>query len=41
MWWMSEMPAIIDIPLGRNYIASAFAILGLILSIWSVVYRSV
>ncbi len=38
MWWMSEMPAIIDIPLGRKYIASAFAIIGLILSIWSVVY---
>jgi len=38
MWWMSEMPSFMDIPLGRKCIASAFALAGLILSIWSVVY---
>jgi protein-S-isoprenylcysteine O-methyltransferase Ste14 len=38
MWWVAGMPAIADIPVGRVYPAILLALIGLALSIWSIIY---
>ena len=38
MWLVSGMPAPADIPVGRLYLSALFAIAGLSLSVWSIVY---
>ena len=38
MWLVSGMPASADIPVGRLYLSAMFAIAGLSLSVWSIVY---
>ena len=38
MWWVSGMPALSDIPLGRLIPACLISLSGLSLSIWSILY---
>jgi len=38
MWLVSGMPAPADIPVGRLYLSALIAIVGLSLSVWSIVY---
>ena len=38
MWWVSGMPKLCGVPLWRIVIALVLAVLGLSLSIWSIVY---
>ena len=38
MWWVAGMPSMASLPLGRLYIAGLAALVGLALSIWSIVY---
>lgn len=38
MWWVAGMPSIADLPVGRLYLAALIGLLGLALSIWSIVY---
>ena len=38
MWLTAGMPALIDIPVARLYLAIIIALAGLALSIWSIVY---
>ena len=38
MWWVSGMPALSDIPLGRLFPACLISLAGLSLSIWSILY---
>ena len=38
MWWVAGMPALSDLPVGRVYLAVLTALIGLSLSIWSIVY---
>ena len=38
MWCVSGMPAIADLPVGRIYLGIVLALIGLALSIWSIVY---
>ena len=38
MWWVAGMPAVADIPVMRLYLAVLVALIGLSLSIWSIVY---
>ena len=38
MWWVAGTPSLSDLPVGRLYLAALIALLGLTLSIWSIVY---
>ena len=38
MWVVSGMPPLVDIPVGRLYVSALFAMAGLSLSVWSIVY---
>ena len=38
MWWVSGAPSPAVLPVGRLYIAALICIIGLALSIWSIVY---
>ena len=38
MWWVSGMPNLLDVPIARMAIAIELAVLGLSLSVWSIVY---
>ena len=38
MWWVAGMPALADLPFGRLYLAALIALMGLALSVWSIVY---
>ena len=38
MWWVAVMPPITEIPVGRLYLAVLIALIGLALSIWSIIY---
>ena len=38
MWWVSWMPYLLDVPVARMAIAIVLAVLGLSLSVWSIVY---
>ena len=38
MWWVSGMPYLLEVPLWRLVTAIVLAILGLSLSVWSIVY---
>ena len=38
MWWVSGMPYLLDVPVARMAIAIVLAVLGLSLSVWSIVY---
>ena len=38
MWWVAGMPALADLPVGRLYLAALIALMGLALSVWSIVY---
>ena len=38
MWWVAGWPALGDIPVGRLYVSVLIALLGLSLSVWSIVY---
>ena len=38
MWWVSGMPKLLAVPMVRILVAVALAMLGLSLSIWSIVY---
>ena len=38
MWWVSGMPYPLDVPVARMAIAIVLAVLGLSLSVWSIVY---
>ena len=38
MWWVAGMPTMTDIPVMRLYLAILVALLGLSLSVWSIVY---
>lgn len=38
MWWVAGMPALADLPVGRLYLAALIALMGLVLSVWSIVY---
>ena len=38
MWWVSRMPYLLAVPVWRLVIAIALALLGLSLSVWSIVY---
>ena len=38
MWFVAGAPSLADLPVGRLYIAGVVSILGLALSIWSIVY---
>jgi len=38
MWWVSGMPEFGTIPVLRKVVAIVFAVLGLSLSVWSIVY---
>ena len=38
MWWVSGMPDFETIPVLRKVMAIVFAVLGLSLSVWSIVY---
>ena len=38
MWWAAGAPAISDLPVGRIYIGILIGLIGLSLSIWSIVY---
>ena len=38
MWWVAGTPALADIPVGRLYLALIMALIGLALSVWSIVY---
>lgn len=38
MWWVSGMPNLLAVPMARMAIAIVLAVLGLSLSVWSIVY---
>ena len=38
LWWVSGMPYLLDVPVARMAIALVLAVLGLSLSVWSIVY---
>jgi len=38
MWWVSGMPSLGSLPVGRLYLAALIAIAGLAVSIWSIIY---
>ena len=38
MWLVAGMPALADLPVGRLYLAALIALMGLALSVWSIVY---
>ena len=38
MWWVAGMPTMTDIPVMRLYLAILVALIGLSLSVWSIVY---
>ena len=38
MWWVAGAPSPAELPVGRLYLAALIAVLGLSLSIWSIVY---
>ncbi|MBR5063343.1 MAG: hypothetical protein IKX05_01365, partial [Bacteroidales bacterium] len=38
MWWVSGMPALWPVPLGRGIIAGLLMIGGLSLSVWTIIY---
>ena len=38
MWWVSGMPYLLHVPVARMAIALVLAVLGLSLSVWSIVY---
>ena len=38
MWWIAGMPALANLPVGRLYLAALIALMGLVLSVWSIVY---
>ena len=38
MCWVAGMPALADLPVGRLYLATLIALMGLALSVWSIVY---
>ena len=38
LWWVSGMPYLFDVPVARMAIALVLAVLGLSLSVWSIVY---
>ena len=38
MWWVSGMPNLLAAPMARRVIALVLAVLGLSLSVWSIVY---
>ncbi|MBO4340291.1 MAG: isoprenylcysteine carboxylmethyltransferase family protein [Bacteroidales bacterium] len=38
MWWVAGMPSLTGIPVARLYLAVPVAIIGLTLSIWSIIY---
>jgi protein-S-isoprenylcysteine O-methyltransferase Ste14 len=38
MWWVSGMPSLLAAPMARMVIALVLAVLGLSLSVWSIVY---
>ena len=38
MWWVAGMPSLSDIPVMRLYLAILVALIGLSLSVWSIVY---
>ena len=38
MWWVAGMPALADLPVGRIYLAVLIGLIGLSVSIWSIVY---
>ena len=38
MWWVAGMPALANLPVGRLYLAALIALMGLALSVWSIVY---
>ena len=38
MWWVSEMPDLLTAPVARIVIALVLAVIGLSLSVWSIVY---
>lgn len=38
MWCVAGMPSLMEIPVGRIYLAAPIALIGLALSIWSIIY---
>ena len=38
MWWAAGMPSLADIPVARFYLAVFIALIGLALSLWSIIY---
>ena len=38
MWWVSGLPYLLDVPVARMAIVIVLAVLGLSLSVWSIVY---
>lgn len=38
MWLVAGMPSLADLPVGRLYLAALVALMGLVLSVWSIVY---
>lgn len=38
MWWAAGMPSLADIPVARFYLAVPIALIGLALSLWSIIY---
>ena len=38
MWLVAGMPALADLPVGRLYLAALITLMGLSLSVWSIVY---
>ena len=38
MWWAAGMPSLADIPVARFYLAVLIALIGLALSLWSIIY---
>ena len=38
MWWVAGAPSLAELPVGRLYLAALIAVIGLSISVWSIVY---
>ena len=38
MWWVAGAPSLAELPVGRLYLAALIAVIGLSVSVWSIVY---